>query len=62
MIQVVDKNDLMELIGYSETQASKLIRKAKSQLYKKDLNGIRINVLDVYRLLQLNPFLVFKYN
>ena len=62
MIQVVDKNDLMELIGYSETQASKLIRKAKASLYKKDLNGIRINVLDVYRLLQLNPFLVFKYN
>ena len=60
MIQVVDKKDLMELIGYSETQASKLIRKAS--LYKKDLNGIRINVLDVYRLLQLNPFLVFKYN
>lgn len=62
MIQVVDKNDLMELIGYSETQASKLIRKAKSQLVQEDLNGIRINVLDVYRLLQLNPFLVFKYN
>ena len=34
MIQVVDKNDLMELIGYSETQASKLIRKAKSQLVR----------------------------
>ena len=47
MIQVVDKNDLMELIGYPETQASKLIRKAKASLYKKDLNGIRINVLDV---------------
>ncbi len=39
MIQVVDKDDLMELIGYSETQASKLIRKTVS-LYKKDLNGI----------------------
>ena len=35
MIQVVDKNDLMELIGYSETQASKLIRKAKSQLVQE---------------------------
>ncbi len=47
MIQVVGKSDLMELIGYSETQAGKLIRRLKAELVQKDLNGIRINVLDV---------------
>ncbi len=29
MIDIVDKNDLMALTGYSQTQCKKLIRKAK---------------------------------
>lgn len=32
MIDIVDKNDLMALTGYSKTQCKKLIRKAKLQL------------------------------
>ena len=62
MIQVVDKNDLMELIGYSETQASKLIRKAKSQLVQEGFEWYKNKRIGRVPILQLNPFLVFKYN
>jgi hypothetical protein len=32
MIEIVDKNDLMTLTGYSQSQCKKLIRKAKINL------------------------------
>ncbi|HHF7057578.1 TPA: DUF3173 family protein [Streptococcus mutans] len=32
MIEIVDKNDLMTLTGYSQSQCKKLIRKAKIYL------------------------------
>lgn len=32
MIDIVDKNDLMRLTGYSQSQCKKLIRKAKLEL------------------------------
>lgn len=32
MINIVDKKDIMALTGYSESQASSLIRKAKQKL------------------------------
>ena len=35
MINIVDKKDIMALTGYSESQASSLIRKAKQNLVQE---------------------------
>ena len=35
MINIVDKEDIMALTGYSESQASSLIRKAKQNLVQE---------------------------
>ncbi|WP_302189067.1 DUF3173 family protein [uncultured Streptococcus sp.] len=35
MINIVDKKDIMVLTGYSESQASSLIRKAKQKLVQE---------------------------
>ena len=39
MIQIVDKIELMILTGYTDAQASKLIRKAKQKLLGVELSA-----------------------
>lgn len=48
MIEIVDKNDLVILTGYSQSQCKQLIRKAKLKLVADGFLGTTISVLGLF--------------
>ena len=58
MIYIVDKNDLMTLTGYSQSQCAKLIRTAKIKLVSEGFSWYK---LDVFHSRLLKTFSAFSY-
>ena len=60
MIDIVDKNDLMRLTGYSQSQCKKLIRKAKLELVAEGFSWYNNKRIGRVPLRLLKTFLAFS--
>lgn len=61
MINIVDKKDIMALTGYSESQASSLIKKTKQNLVQEGFDWYKNKRIGRVPIKTLKQFLVFNY-